>query len=287
MIYISSSSIKEKNLIKVLEALRKNKINKIELSGGTDFNKNLEKDLLSYKEKYKIDFRLHNYFPPPEKDFVVNIGSLNNEIYKQSLDHCLGAIRLSKKLKASKYAIHAGFLLDPHIKEIGLGNKINKNIFFDEQKSIQKMKEAWIILMEEAEDKVKLYLENNVISQKNFNNFKSNPFFLTNKSSYLKIKENFKFNILLDLAHLKVSCKSLGLNFEEEASFLFNETDYIHLSGNNSLEDTNYSVLSDESVVNFLKSKDLSKKTFTLEVYEDISKIINDYNFLKNLIENK
>ena len=68
---------------------------------------------------------------------------------------------------------------------------------------------------------------------------------------------------------------------------LFNETDYIHLSGNNSLEDTNYSVLSDESVVNFLKSKDLSKKTFTLEVYEEISKIINDYNFLKNLIENK
>ena len=287
MIYISSSSIKERNIIKVLEELRKNKINKIELSGGTDFNKNLEKDLLNYKEKYKIDFRLHNYFPPPKKNFVVNIGSLDSEIYKQSLDHCLKAIKLSKKLKASKYAIHAGFLLDPNIKEIGLGNQIKKDTFFDEQKSTQKMKEAWIIFMKEAEGKVKLYLENNVISKTNFNNFKSNPFFLTNKSSYLKLKESFKFNILLDLAHLKVSCKSLGLNFEEEANFLFNETDYIHLSGNDALEDTNHSVLSDSSVVNFLRNQDLSKKTFTLEVYEDISKIIHDYNFLKNLIENK
>ena len=80
MIYISSSSIKERNIIKVLEELRKNKINKIELSGGTDFNKNLEKDLLHYKEKYKIDFRLHNYFPPPKKNFVVNIGSLDSDL---------------------------------------------------------------------------------------------------------------------------------------------------------------------------------------------------------------
>lgn len=284
MIYISSSSIKDKNLIAVLEEFRKNKINQIELSGGTSFNKNLEDDLLTYKKKHELNFRLHNYFPPPEKDFVVNIGSLNDEIYKKSLAHCLRAVKLSKKLESSRYAIHAGFLLDPNVNEIGTGNKLGKNNFFNEYQCIQKMKDAWVILMKEAEGKVKLYLENNVISNTNYSNFKSNPFLLTDKDSYLKMKESFKFNILLDLAHLKVSCKSLGLNFEKEASFLFKETDYIHLSGNDALEDTNNSILSDNDVVNFLRNQNLSKKTFTLEVYEDIDKIIKDYNFLKSLI---
>ena len=285
MIYISSSSLKEKNIINILEKMRKNKISKIELSGGTKFNKNIENELLNYKNKHNIDLMVHNYFPPPEKDFVVNIGSLNNDVYQCSINHCLRAIKLSKKIKSTKYALHAGFLIDPKVKEIGLGKKIKSNVLFDKRKSIERMKEALVILNKEADNQVKLYLENNVITKKNLDNFKTNPFLLTDKESFSKLKKDFDFNILLDLAHLKVSCNSLGLNFEEQANYLFDQTDYVHLSGNNALEDTNHSIFEDKSITQFLEKKDLSKKTFTLEVYQDISKILNDYNFLKILIE--
>lgn len=282
MIFVSTSSIKEKKLSLVLDKLIKNNIKNIELSGGTVYDLNLEREILNYAKKYKVNFRLHNYFPPPKKNFIINIASLNTNIYKKSIKHCIKAIELSKKLNSDLYGCHAGFLIDPQNKEIG--KKIKKKIFFDRNKSINQMVNAWKILNKYAKGKVKLYLENNVLSNSNYKSFNSNPFFLTDKKSYLKLKKYFDFNVLLDLAHLKVSCQTLKLEFENEAEFFFNKTDYIHLSGNNGVEDTNNSILSDNKIINFLKKKDLSKKTFTLEVYSDIDKIIKDLIFLKRLI---
>ena len=57
---------------------------------------------------------------------------------------------------------------------------------------------------------------------------KSNPLLLTDVQSYKELKK-FNFNLLLDLAHLKVSCRSLNLDFIQQANYLINETDYIHL----------------------------------------------------------
>ena len=129
MIYISTSCIKEKNIIDVLKILVKNNIKNIELSGGTKNFKGLEDQLIRFVDKENINVRIHNYFPPPENDFVINIASLNSEIHDKSINHCLKAIKLAKKLGSDKYSIHAGFLLDPGVKEIGLGNKLEKKIY--------------------------------------------------------------------------------------------------------------------------------------------------------------
>lgn len=286
MIYISSSSLKNDHIFETLENFKKNKIFNIELSGGCKYSENLDQKIVDYKKRESnLNLRIHNYFPPPKKDFIINIGSLNEDIYKKSLKHCLGAIQLSKQIGSNEYSIHAGFLVDPKKNEIGLGNSIKtKHKFFNKKDSIQRMINAHEILKKEAGKEVKLYLENNVISKKNLSMFENNPLLLTNKESFEELKKNFNFNLLLDLAHLKVSCNTLNLNFEEEANYLINQTDYIHLSGNDGIEDSNDSLVEDDLMSNFLKNTNLKNKKITLEVYRDIPVILKDLKFLESII---
>ena len=283
MIYISSSCIKKNNILDIIDLLVSKGIKNIELSGGSKNFDNLEKKLIEYKKKYKLNLRIHNYFPPPKEDFVVNIASLNSEIYEKSISHCLNAIKLSKKLEADRYSIHGGFLIDPGVKEIGIGNSLKKKELYDANLAIQKMISAIKLFHEEAGNDLKIYIENNVISKKNYEKYQNNPFILTTRNDYENLSKKINFNLLLDVAHLKVSSNALGENFKADLEFLFEKTDYVHLSSNDSLEDSNNNILSDTELVEFLKSKDLKKKTLTLEVYEDLNKVIEDYNFLNKI----
>ena len=121
-------------------------------------------------------------------------------------------------------------------------------------------------------------------TKKNLKKFKENPFLLTNKKSYLELKKKFDLNLLLDLAHLKVSCNSLNLNFYEEASFLIKETDYVHISGNKGEVDSNESIVNDHELIKILKENDIKTKTVTLEVYENLTAIKTNLNFLNKII---
>ena len=107
---------------------------------------------------------------------------------------------------------------------------------------------------------------------------------LCDLESYKKLKEKIEFNLLLDLAHLKVSCNTLKKDFKKESDYLLDQTDYIHLSGNDGKEDNNKSLIDDNEIKNILTSKNLDGKTFTLEIYEDIEKILSSRNFLKKIL---
>ena len=50
---------------------------------------------------------------------------------------------------------------------------------------------------------------------------------------------------MLDIAHLKVSCNTLKKDFKKESDYLLDQTDYIHLSGNDGMEDSNKSLIND------------------------------------------
>ena len=120
---------------------------------------------------------------------------------------------------------------------------------------------------------IKLYFENNVLSKKNLERFKTNPFLLTDTNSFRELKKSIDFNLLLDLAHLKVSCKSLNLNFYDEANSLIKETDYLHISGNDGNHDSNNSIIEDKQLIKVLDKNNLKSKTITLEIYDDLPTI--------------
>ena len=203
MIYCSTACIKEKNLIFNIKRLLDLGIKNIELTGGCDYISSLEGQLLNLKREYDINFLIHNYFPPPLKEFVINTS--DKEIQPNLKNYFKKSIELCKLLSSPYFSIHAGFLIS-----IDSFNDIHntKNIsFLSESIAIQNMKSLYKYLEKISNNEVKIYIENNVIGKKNYKLFgNKNPFLLTCLNDYKKIKNIFNFNFLLDLAHLKVSC---------------------------------------------------------------------------------
>jgi sugar phosphate isomerase/epimerase len=286
MIFVSTSCIKAKTIKESILALVKEGFVNIELSGGTEYFDDYVYDLLDLKSQYSLQYLVHNYFPPPRQHFMLNLASLNDDMYIRSIRHCKAAISLCKKIGSPKYGIHAGFLIDILPKEAG--KRIGLKRLNSREEALCRFCDAWKILNEYAQDDVKLYIENNVFSQSNKQTYNdSNPFLLTDYDGYLEIKERVDFNILLDLAHLKVSCNSLKQSFNEQVAKIFPLTDYYHISGNDGLHDQNNDLNMDSIMVNILESYDFSLSTVTLEVYESVSSLKNSFNIIKDKIASR
>jgi len=278
MIYISTSCVKHNKIKDSVEELAENGFQNIELSGGTEYYENFETDLLELKDKYNLNYRCHNYFPPPKKPFVLNLASLNDETFQMSFDHLKKVVALSSRLGADKFAFHAGFFIDIKLSEIG--KKLSRDNLFDEKKSVDRFCGAYDIVKEQAKN-VSLFIENNVFSKTNAETYDGeNPFMMTNFNEYKSLKEKIDFNLLLDVAHLKVSAKTLGLNWESEFENMINESNYIHISDNDSFHDLNSQLTKNSSLLSMLKQSDTKNKDFTLEIYDEMNAIKKSYEVL-------
>nr|NQU94577.1 sugar phosphate isomerase/epimerase [Bacteroidota bacterium] len=271
MIYISSSCVRFGKISESVDYLANKGFKHIELSGGTRFYRQIENDLIELKEKYGLSYLLHNYFPPPEEPFVLNLASPDDRIFKQSIDHFLRAIELSSKLGSKKYGLHAGYFIDPQVSE--LGNRITKYGQLNKAEAVDRFCEGFQILTNKQND-IELYLENNVVSQMNFETYGDVPFMLTHFEDYIQLSKKINFKMIVDVAHLKVSCRTLQLGFEEEFNKFMNVSDYIHLSDNNGAEDQNKPFSNDSEIIKLLSLTDLNNKIFTIEIYDNIDRIV-------------
>lgn len=283
MIFISSASLKEKNLNNLLKIFKKNKLYNIELSGGTKFNQKIFSTLKRHSKE--MNFGVHNYFPPPKRDFIINLGSLNEKNRIQSVNLCKKAIQICKKLNIKKYAIHAPFLIDFEPNEAG--KLIKRRKLSNKKKVIEKFSESWRQVKRFAGKDVTLYLENNVLSLENYKSYKNkNPFFLTDYNSYKYLNKKIDFKLLLDLGHLLVSCRTLKKNFFDEAIKLSKYTDYFHISDNNEKQDENKSIKKNGKIFKILNKKIINKDaTLTLEIYESINIIKKNINLINQILK--
>ncbi len=284
MIFVSSSCVQNQYIVDSVRELINAGFRNIELSGGTERYLDLERDLISLKANYQLRFQLHNYFPPPPSHFMLNLASLNDGIFRKSIELCKQAITLSAKVGGTRYGVHAGFLMDFSPREAG--KKIPAQKLNSQTLGLKRFGIAWAELELFAKDhNVKLYVENNVLSKKNFETFdKKNPFLLADYNSFLDLRGECEFNILCDVAHLYVSCNTLGLDFAEESSRLLGESDYIHVSDNNGFEDQNNTLESGSKIVEILKIQALTGKTITLEIYGDVELLQSSRDKLNTLL---
>ncbi len=262
--------------------LRSNGIDHIELSGGTKPYRELESDLIQAKED-GAELLIHNYFPPPEKPFVLNLASIHSETRIASLDHCKRAIDLSRKFGAKKFGFHAGFFLDISVNDIG--KKLTRDNLVEAEKAYDLFCAAHQELTEYASDDVKLYVENNVLSAENHQTFAGQePLMLVDVKSYERLASMIDFNLLLDVAHLKVSCHSLGLNFSDQLRYLYSLSDYIHISDNDGKSDINLSIDADSSLWSSLSELNgWAEKIITLEVYSGITDVKDSIKLVTDL----
>ena len=220
-----------------IKKLSKFNIRKFELSGGT-YSSSQNEDL--QKLSLRNDFIVHNYFPPPKYPFVLNLASLNDDIHALSFKHIKTAIKLASKLKSPYYSFHAGFLVDPKVSE--LGNKVKKRVLFNKDESLKRFVNSVNLLSEFAAiNNVKLLIENNVLTSNNLNRFSNNPLLMVDIQGTQKILEkiNQDIGLLIDVAHLKVSAKTLDFNPCEFLNIFRSHTKAYHLSDNDGISDSN------------------------------------------------
>jgi len=282
MIYVSSSCVHFETIAESVRFLAEEGFKNIELSGGTKLYPALENDLQELKSEFSLNYLCHNYFPPPAIDFVLNLASLNEQIGKMSLDHVLAAIALSKRLGASKYSFHAGFIIDIPIEQIG--KSISQITLFDRSKCKEQFA-AYYLQIHQQFPEIDLYVENNVLSARNLKNYQGrNPFFITDAQGVEEFSELPGFRPLLDVAHLKVTCQSLNLSFEDQLARFMSKTDYIHISDNDGFADTNRTFEFGSELYDQLSDFDFVGKTISLEVYSGISDLKRSFEAAKKLV---
>jgi len=282
MIYISSSCVKATTIEDAVKTLVHEGFTNIELSGGTRYDEKALDKLIRLKKEYNINFLLHNYFPTPANSFVLNLASLDSEISKYSLEHVKKAIDWSVELNAKKYAFHAGFLINIPVHQIG--KKIEKAQLFDLQSAVNKFEKNLDAIDEYNNNRIQLYIENNVLSQTNYESFDLvDPFFFTSSKNARLFRKPNGVNFLLDAANLKVSCNSLSLNFEDEFKKLYNQTDYFHISDNDGKSDSNQGLTEGSELYDVLKKNWKPGKVVTIEVYSGMNDIKNTHRVLEKL----
>ena len=263
-VYISSGGYRNISATETVKKLVSHNIFEIELSGGK-FSKNLNKEVVKLSKKHNL--RIHNYFPPPKKPFVINLASSNKTILNKSINHAKKAINLAYKMKSKFCSFHAGFLIDPNPKL--LGKNFDNIKITDRNKALEIFKKSVFLLNRIAKKKnIKFLIENNVITKENLKKFKTNPLLLTNPK---EITDFFKITpkgvgFLLDVAHLKVSSNTEGFSLSKSFNKLNNIVSGYHLSDNNSLVDSNQAMTSKTWFFKYLK-KDLDY--YTIEVYNN------------------
>jgi len=282
MIYISSSCVKNAKIKDSVEQLAINGFQNIELSGGTEFYENFENDLIELKDRYKLNYRCHNYFPPPKKHFVLNLASLNDETFQASYSHLQKVISLSNRLGADKFAFHAGFFIDIKLNEIG--KKLSRDSLFDKKKAIERFCKAYGDIKKQSKNVV-LFIENNVFSRSNSETYDGeNPFMMTNFNEYKTLNEKIDFNLLLDVAHLKVSAKTLKLDWEDEFEKMMDASSYIHVSNNDGFHDLNNELTKTSIMASMLKQSDTRNKDFTIEIYDGMDAIKRSHETLSEVV---
>jgi sugar phosphate isomerase/epimerase len=248
-IYISSVAFRRMKVEDMISKVRENGW-ALEFSSGMAYRDDLE--LLYINSDIK---RIpHNYFPIPKVPFVLNLASTDEIIRTKSIEHCKKGLHLARLSNSPFFAAHAGFCIDPD--PLDLGKKISVTKKFDKEIN----KRLFLISINEilkTADKLRLdfLIENNVITEFNYIN-ESNPLLCCESAEiewlYSIIKHQ-RFGLLLDTAHLKISCLTLNKNIDQELSLIKPNIKAIHHSDNDGKTDDNLSISNNYWFLEYLK----------------------------------
>jgi len=234
-IYVSTTFIENGQKVKIaLDILKSSGIKNVELGSNHIYEKNF-----NYIKNYKFNFLIHNYFPTPKKDFVINIASLNKSIRNKSLQQIKKSIEFYKKIGAKVYTFHPGFIYEP----VGTSNSKNNYDFIWKNKKVNKnynlafnhmLSSLKKIVDFAKKKKVKIAIETEGSYKK------KNVLLMQKPEEYEKLLKYFKpqeLGINLNIGHLNLA--SRAFNFSK-TKFINSIKPYIvamELSHNNGIED--------------------------------------------------
>ena len=282
MLFVSTGGIRNKTAFETSIDFYEMGISCIELSGGY-FSETYREDLI--KLSSKINFQVHNYFPPPEKAFVFNLASADKKLRKRSINHVINSMNLAVDLGRPVYSFHAGFRINPKVS--ALGKALKKTTLCDRDLALEIFGESVLFLAEQARQKgVDLLIENNVLNKRNLETFGEDPLLLTNPREISLFFQSIPSSIglLMDVAHLKVSSNSLNFDRKDAINELKKYIKGYHLSDNDGKTDSN-EVINKDSWFWDIIDNDLDY--YSIEVYNISSQmLLEQYKLVKKLLYN-
>lgn len=193
-------------------------------------------DLKAILEKYNFNYIVHHYFPPPQKQFIINLASSDEKILNRSLNQILNSIDFCEKFNINFLSIHSGFRVDPDINLKFNTKKIPKyensfNIFVDSVKKI----------VDHAENSnVKIAVENNVIARHNLIDGENKLLLMCEANEFENLFKEVRsenLGILLDLGHLKVNANILKFDMNTFVNRTKKYVSAVHIHENNGFID--------------------------------------------------
>lgn len=281
MIYLSTGGFSDKTFVQAASLFDPELVRGLELSAGL-YTENLESELEAIGHTFEVT--LHNYFPAPRIPFVFNLASCDPDIHKQSMDHAKYAIDLTKRISGKYFSFHAGYLIDPDVSE--LGKKIGKKKINNRADGLSQFLYSIKDLSKYAAERdVMLLIENNVLSAANFKSFDCNPLQMTEPAETARIFSEVDQNVklLVDVAHLKVSARTLGFDPVRYLDEFAPITRAYHISDNNGLEDSNEPFRADSWFLPHIR-KDLDY--YSLEIYsKEVQVLEEQYTLFAKTVE--
>lgn len=242
MIYITSSASSKDKIKDAICELVQLGFRNIEIGGGTNFYKGITKDLLTLQKRFRINFLVHNYFPPPEKPFVMNIASGDRSVREKTFELINKAVGLTRKLGNDLYTLHAGYNKSLLYEKNGtfyeeIDSKKNQDgdsLRGDFYKAID------FLLKHIIKKELRIAIENLFHISDNVYSFLVSQDDIIEFLSLYKKEPNI--GLLLDLGHLEISSTRLGFDkfdtIERIFSKYLDKLFEIHISENNGKKDS-------------------------------------------------
>jgi sugar phosphate isomerase/epimerase len=274
-VYVSSTSFESRDLAAILGLCEEGKLDGLELSvlDGWD-------ETLLWTKPYPSRFLVHNYFPPPDRPFILNLASRDEATLARSRAHCRSAIDLSRRLGGAVYAAHGGYTTDLSPEMLGRP-ELQAELRRDE---LAPRHDAYVTLVESVrelcvygrERGVRFLIENHVLPR-SAGERGAEVLLMVDADELEQLVDDVgdpSFGLLVDVGHLRVSAETAGF---DPNVFLDRVAPWIgafHLSDNDGTVDA-HEAFGDEAW--FLpRLVDMPEASITLEVAPAPLELITD-----------
>lgn len=242
-VYLSCGAFQTRDLGAIVATCRDAGLTHLELSSGVAWAADL---LAPVRAAPAITYLVHNYFPTPERPFVLNLAAADADGLAASLELGRRAIALAAELGAPFYSVHAGFAVSLRPEDLGRPDaqaRIGADRMVPRDQALATFAASVRTLADfGAARGVRLLLENNVVAPRLFRAKGRNPLLLCDADevlSFFGALGHPNVGLLVDVGHAKVSASALGfdpISFVDRVAPLI---EAFHLSDNDGQEDQN------------------------------------------------
>jgi sugar phosphate isomerase/epimerase len=238
--YISTGAFKTRSVSDIVDMAVRSGLQHIELASGTAWASGML-DVVRKTSGRSVHYLVHNYFPPHQNPFVLNLAAADETALRRSREHCRSAVDLCQELNAPFFSVHAGFAF------AGKPENLGKDVTRLPRVSLEQAHEIFVASLRDlcayaAGKRVRIAVENNVLHPFNLIEGQNRLGLCATAEDLLRTHADVgadNLGFLIDVGHLKVTANSLRFDREAFLDTVAPYTAAFHLSDNDGTADQN------------------------------------------------